>query len=457
MRVLLVSANQEKIPYPVTPLGLLYIAQSIQNQGVEVSILDLCFSNNISKDIKETLKSFKPDFIGVSIRNVDNLSFPGSVSYLPAIRNIVEFLKRNTDAPVALGGSAFSLFPEDILKFMNCELGIVGEGEVVFGRLLKEVDSGNYDFDTVDNLIRISGNEVSRNRLKCAMPENSVLSRDLVDNRLYAECGGMGNIQTKRGCKFKCSYCTYPFLEGSTYRLRQPEIIAEEVRLLKEKYGTNHVFFVDNVFNYPTEHAAAVCEAIIRENVEVGWSCFAYPHRLSGELLALMKKAGCTHIEFGSDALSDKILSKLRKPFSVDDIMYASAQCRKAGIKCAHYVIFGGPGETIDSLQHAFKNIGRLETNAVIAMIGIRIYPKTQLEELSIKEGIIPRQQNLLEPHFYLSPEIPVEAVLREVSEFTNTNSHCIVPGMGIRSSDRMFKALRKRYQEGPLWGYLRA
>ena len=454
-KVLLISANQEKNPYPVAPLGLLYIAHALKHNGLKVSILDLCFSKNIPIVIKDSIQSFKPNFVGVSIRNVDNLSFPASVSYLPEVKNVIRYVKANTKAPVVLGGSAFSLFPEGLLRLTGCSVGIVGEGEEAFIKLIKSINFNRDSLNVVPNLAWIKGNAFHQNNIKCLKSEDYVLERELINNSWYSKFGGMGNIQTKRGCKFRCSYCTYPFLEGSSYRLRKPEIIAQEMKALKTKYKINHIFFVDSVFNYPVDHAAAICEEILRKKINIAWSCFAWPHRTSGKLLELMKMSGCTHIEFGSDAFSEKTLAMLHKPFSVDDIMSISERCKKTGIKCCHYVIFGAPGEDRRTLEEAFRNLKQIKSTAIIAMAGIRIYPNTELQKISIREKIISSEDDLLEPRFYLSPKMPHKFLLNRVTEFARSMPNCVAPGLDIRSSGRMFETLRKHYPQGPLWGYL--
>jgi radical SAM superfamily enzyme YgiQ (UPF0313 family) len=224
---------------------------------------------------------------------------------------------------------------------------------------------------------------------------------------------------------------------------------------LEKKYAIPHVFFVDDVFTYPAEHALSICEALLNEKIEMKWSCFASPYGISKKLLIMMKKAGCTHIEFGSDALSDGVLSKMHKPFSVKDILKASRLCREIGIKCAHYIIFGAPGENCNSLKAGFDMIRKLNGDAIIAMIGIRIYPGTELEKLGVREGIIRDNADLLSPRFYLSSEISTDELLKKVTKFAHNSSYCIVPGLGIRSSEKMYSVLRKYYHEGPLWGYL--
>lgn len=451
--VLLVSVNREKNPYPVAPLGLLYIAHALRNHGFRVSILDLCFSNNIPRDIKAAVKSFVPDFVGVSIRNIDNLSFPKSISYLPEIKEIIRQVKSYTSAPVILGGSAFSLFPESLLRFTGCSMGITGEGEEAFVKLIKSIGSDR--LDRIPNLAWSKSGIFRQNKIVCLENKDYILGRDLIDNNLYMKFGGMGNVQTKRGCKFRCTYCTYPFLEGNHYRLRNPGIIAREIKELKNKYKINHIFFVDSVFNYPVDHAACICKEIIGKKINITWSCFAWPHHISAGLLELMRRAGCTHIEFGSDAFAENILTRLNKPFSINDIISVSKNCKKIGIKFCHYVIFGSPGEDKQTLKEAFRNLEMVKSTAIIAMLGIRIYPNTQLQKISIKENIIEPKDELLKPRFYLSKKISSKLLVNRVAEFARNTSNCVAPGLGIRSSERMFETLRKHYYQGPLWGYL--
>ncbi len=455
-RVLLVSANQEKNPYPVAPLGLLFIANALKAAGCSVSLLDLCFSEDVGADIKAKVLEVSPDLVGVSIRNVDNLTFPQTVSYLPVVKNIVDKIKAATTTPIVLGGSAFSLFPEKILNYMQCDFGILGEGEDAMSELLASFERKQQDFSNVNNLVWRRNGAVVTNRLKyLQISFDKALDYGFVDNERYMDRAGMGNVQTKRGCAFECSYCTYPSIEGRKYRLRSPQVVVAEMLSLQEQYNVQHVFFVDDVFTTPAEHAVAVCEALIDKDVKMRWSCFASPWKITRPLLELMKQAGCTHIEWGTDALSNRVLSRLRKPFHVEDAIWASRECHDVGIKCAHYIIWGAPGEDSSTLQEAFEAIRQLQGDAVIAMLGIRIYPGTELENTSIEDGITAADTDLLEPRFYLSRNIPVKELIDAVSGFARQNPQCVVPGLGIRSSEEMYAVLRKHYREGPLWGYL--
>ncbi len=155
----------------------------------------------------------------------------------------------------------------------------------------------------------------------------------------------MGNIQTKRGCPFTCVYCTYPAIEGRNLRVREAGEVVDEMKEAYFRHGIDYLFFVDDIFNFPEEHAVAVCEEMIRKDVRVDWTCFATPLGMSHEMAALMKKAGCKGIEFGSDSGAGKTLQSLGKSFTTDDIVHASECCRNVDLPFAHYIIMGGPGK----------------------------------------------------------------------------------------------------------------
>ncbi len=181
--ILLISANQEKNPYPVAPLGLLFIANALKTAGCSVSLLDLCFSEDVGSDIRAKVQEVSPDLIGVSIRNVDNLTFPQTVSYLPVVKNIVDKIKAATTTPIVLGGSAFSLFPEKMLNYMQCDFGILGEGEDAMSELLASLGRKQQDFSNVSNLVWRRDGAVVINQLKYLQTSfDKALDYGFVDN-----------------------------------------------------------------------------------------------------------------------------------------------------------------------------------------------------------------------------------------------------------------------------------
>lgn len=452
MDILLISVNNEREPYPVAPLGALCVAGAVRGEHA-VRVLDLCFAQDDESVLAEELALYSPQLIGISLRNIDNLTWSKSIFYLPRIRRITEAVKRHAKAPIVIGGTGFSLFPEEVLRYLDLEYGIVGEGEESFPAFAAAVASGG-SLDAVPNLCLLQNNRFRR-------PEVSYLQtiggpdRSLVDMGPYFELGGMGNVQTKRGCPFRCSYCTYPEIEGRTIRLREPGDVAAEIEELIDSYKARHVFFVDDIFNFPEEHAAAVCEEIIRRQLNIEWTCFATPMGMTAELAGLMKRAGCAGVEFGSDAGAEKTLDGLCKQFTVDDIAHAAEACRSGGLPQAHYIILGGPGEDAATVESTCSLFDRIRPTAVIALPGVRIYPHTELHRTAIRDGVVTADRNLLEPVFYLSPEIPAEDLLLMVEKHARSQPNWIVPALNIRCDAAMMSALRSMGKTGPLWNML--
>jgi radical SAM superfamily enzyme YgiQ (UPF0313 family) len=261
----------------------------------------------------------------------------------------------------------------------------------------------------------------------------------------------MANLQTKRGCPFSCIYCTYPILEGSRLRLREiPDIIAE-IRELVEQHGTRYLYFVDDIFNYPMDFAEKLCRAMIEAGLSINWSAFINPSFITPELLSVMVEAGCDAFEFGTDSGSPVMLRNMGKSFTVEDVRAASALCREHGVDFAHYILFGGPGETEETLLESFALMDEVEPTAVIGMTGIRIYPGTPLHRQALEEKIITPETSLLEPVFYLSPAVR-DSLCDLVTTEALKRKNWVVPGLEINMSDAMMSALRHFPVQGPLW-----
>src|SRR4030066_2526576 len=143
MKILLISVNRERIPFPVFPLGLAYIARALSEKGHRIEVLDLCFSQEISVDLNNSLRHFRPDLIGISLRNLDNLTYPTSISYLKEVEEVVGICRQSSSSRLVIGGSGYSLAPKELLQYLNVDFGIVGEGEEVFLQLIVSLERGD--------------------------------------------------------------------------------------------------------------------------------------------------------------------------------------------------------------------------------------------------------------------------------------------------------------------------
>ena len=259
------------------------------------------------------------------------------------------------------------------------------------------------------------------------MGELPLPAHDLCCYAGYVKRGGFVSVQTKRGCPFKCSYCIYPQLEGRRYRLRPPELVAEEIEKVATQSKMRDFFFVDSVFNDPRKHALAICAELSRRKLPIRWSAFCNPVGFDAELARAMAQAGCIGVEFGLDVATPKMLDALNKPFGQEEIRIALQAARDAGLSFAICLLFGGPGETWADVEETqvFLN-SCAPANAVFATYGIRVYEGTPLVKTAVSEGQLAPDHDLFEPAYYLSTglaeniEKKLDGIARRRAEWTS-------------------------------------
>lgn len=445
MKLLLISANRERSPYPVFPIGLAFLTPRLREAGHQLAALDLCFETDPPAAISAALADHAPDAVVISLRNLDNVTWPDSISYLDALREVVGLCKDR--ATVIVGGSGYSLMPVEILADCGADYGLVGEGEELLPRLLDCLASAEDPAGLPGVVVPGRATFLAPEPLSCI----GTPDRRLFDVARYLKEGGMANLQTKRGCPFSCVYCTYPLLEGERMRLRPVAEIIAELQELVEQHGVDYVYFVDDIFNYPPQFAEQLCQAMIEARLRINWSAFINPGFITTELLALMQQAGCDAVEFGTESGAPTMLHNLGKSFSIEQARAASQLCHDLGLDFAHYLMFGGPGETEQTVLESFRLMDELAPTAVIAMTGIRIYPRTQLEQIALADGSITPDTDLLQPVFYLAPAIR-ERLAGLVTHEAMQRKNWIVPGLEVNVSPAMLEAMRIFKVRGPLW-----
>jgi radical SAM superfamily enzyme YgiQ (UPF0313 family) len=457
LRVLLISANTEKLPDPVFPIGAAYMAAVAERDGHSVDTLDLCFLDGPRPTLDEKVREFRPEVIGISLRNLDSSSYPENTSYIDDYRRLVDAVRELTSSPIVLGGPGFTIMPTTILEVLGADVGVVGEGETAFPWILERLAAGEPIVSGPGMLCQ------AVNGGTCVTPVARIKHLDGAGVPLrrrfamdtYYERGGALNIQTKRGCYFECVFCSYPLIEGSKVRMRTPAAVAEEIRSVREECGVRHWFFVDNIFNMPIRHAKEICQELIDRRADIEWSAYLNPKFMDAELCDLMARSGCKAIEFGTDSGAPSMIANLKKEFEVEDLRRASRLCHEHHLKFCHSLIFGGPGETVESVGETIELMDDLRPTAVIAMTGIRILPGTGMVEIALADGQIDPDDNLLYPKFYIAPTLQDDLIER-IESYARSHSNWIVPGKGIRTNVEVLRRLRERKIKGQLWRLLR-
>ncbi|MEW6068524.1 MAG: lipid biosynthesis B12-binding/radical SAM protein [Nitrospirota bacterium] len=444
MRILLISPNRERLPDPVFPIGLAYVAGALHKAGHEVHVVDLCFAEDIEGMLKSSIQNFLPDVIGISMRNIDDVSYPRSISYISLYKSILNICKGSSDALIVAGGSGFTIMPLEFMSALDIDYGVVGEGETAVVDLMKYIQYGG---NIPQSIVTPDATDVMPCRNK-GWGDIRPLRR-LFNIKEYYEKGGMLNIQMRRGCPFNCIYCSYPRIEGKSIRVRSVQDIADEIEDIVEQTGVKHFFIVDSIFNHPREYALSFCNEIIKRGLKIEWNCYANPGLMDSGLIETMLKAGCSGIEFGTDSLVDEILENLKKGFKFNQIKKVSSLCKEHGLRFCHFIFLGAPNETLDDAKKNIERLSSLDADSSVIMVGIRIFPDTELFDLARHDLGIGRIG--LEPVYYISPKL-IGRIEQIVDEISLRHKNWVLPGFGINYSEKLQMLLRKSGIKGSLW-----
>jgi radical SAM superfamily enzyme YgiQ (UPF0313 family) len=430
MRVLLVSANREQYPSPVVPLGVLAVAGALRDAH-EVRIVDLCFEQDPPRALREAAAAFAPEVIGVGIRNLHTNSYDGTEGLVEEYRQIIAALRAASPAPIVLGGSGYSLQPERLLADLGADFGVAGEGERSFRALVDALARG-------ERPPRITAAAppppVVILRASRAHSDLDLLpppARDLVDPHYY-ELDGTDNVQTKRGCAFQCAYCDYPDLEGRKVRVRDPEVIADEVLARSRVPGVTHVFFVDSVFNVPRSHALAVCRALIARGSPLPWVCYGSPASFDDELVEAMARSRCLGVEVGSDTGTERMLERLRKPFTLAQIERTRELFVAHGLHDAHTFVLGALDETPAEVQETLDFVDRLSPDVAMFIAFMEDRETMTVHRARYRDEI-----------------------LRLLADEAPKRPGWVVPELGIRFGQRVSDYVRRAKLRGPSWLHL--
>ncbi|MFA5362106.1 MAG: lipid biosynthesis B12-binding/radical SAM protein [Candidatus Omnitrophota bacterium] len=441
MKILLISANIAATPYPVYPLGMSVIAGVLARAGHEVRQFDFLQEDRSPESLKNTAAEFQPAWVGISVRNIDNVNCANEQRYIDVVRDIVGVLKSSVNAPVVLGGTGFSVMPEEILAVTGADYGIVGEGEELVVEFAQAFAAGKLPAERISR---------ARRRLSGTSIEPALYDPRIM--KFYRASGNMANVQTKRGCVYKCAYCTYPVLEGEFIRARSASAVVDDIRGLIEEHGIKYLFFTDSVFNDDEGYYIRVLEEMRRRRVSVPWTAFFKPDGLNEEAVALMKETGLKAAEIGADAATDTTLKGLGKHFRFSDIAAANDIFVRSGVATAQYYMFGGPGETEGTVLEGIRNILSLPRTVSFVFMGIRILPGTALEKIALSEGLLKAGAPLLEPVYYIASSIGRIWLERVLRESFDTARSVIFPPDKYEST---LQFLHKLGYAGSLWEML--
>ncbi len=360
------------------PLGLAYIASSLENAGHEVEIIDAQVLGLSIEDITAQLKKFDPHLVGLT-------------AMTPTIQttlHIAEAVKKE-GVKIVLGGPHLNLFPDETLSFDYVDYGILGEGEETMVDLCSALESNKSVADIVGLASKDNGNTIIQpprivdNPSKLPWPAYHLLPMDL-----YSSIIGLHPVSTimgSRGCPFNCSFC-YKGPSDEKFRKRDPVDIVDEMEFLVKKFNLKEIMFYDDCM--PKEHVRAICEEILRRGLKIHWESPQRVNLVDPQLLKLMKKAGCRMLRFGVEQGDPEMMQVIEKKISLDMVKQAFRWAHEAGIDTFAYFIIGYLGETPETMKKTIALAKDINPRFVMFTKAVPL-PATKLHEESVEKGFI--------------------------------------------------------------------
>jgi len=404
LKVSIISTNRENFPQVSIPIGPACIASALRVQGHQVAILDLCFEPKVEEAIIAHLQRHAPEVVGISLRQIGNNELFYLRSYIKDTKSIVETVKKHSQAKIVIGGCGFTLFPEELLRYLELPYGIAGDGEIALPLFIRYLQ-GDGELGSIpgicywdDKSVVVNPPAKIRDVAGLAFP-----AYDLLDLQRYLADVPALPVEGKRGCELVCSFCPEGAKRGT--RLRTPKLVVDEMEFTAKEHGIRRFFFTDGVFNFPPDHALAICQELKERKLDVRWGADINPVGVTRQLVTAMQEAGCRNIALGIDTASEKMLQSYRKGFDKEDIIRTAKLLTEAEIRFAYWILFGGPGENLDTAQETIDFLQGV-SQPVFFRAGVRIFKGTELERQAREESVLQDNHDMLSPTFYLSKDL---------------------------------------------------
>jgi len=381
------------------PLGLGILASLLRGKGYKVRILDCeALRLNLEEAVREVF-SFSPDFAGIT---ASTLAIYSAAALAAALK------KRSLKLITILGGPHLTALSEETMDlFPQFDIGVIGEGELTLVELLQV-------FREKNNLAGVEGIVYRENGKAIKTPPRPFIENldtlpfpawDLYpDLKKYYRPSAFGfrklpctSLITSRGCPGRCSFCNQGGW-GRRYREHSAGYVINMVRLLYHKYGIRDLAIYDGTFGVNQKRLIDLCEMLIKEKLNLFWSCNFRVEMAKPEVLRLMKKAGCWGIAYGIESCSQDVLNFLQKDITPEKTAEVLRWTKEAGIISKGYIMIGTPIETARSFHKTLDSVLKLDLD-LLTVNSFTPFPGTLDYQRADSYGKFNRDWKLLNEH----------------------------------------------------------
>lgn len=400
------------------PINLAYLAAVLEKGGHEVTVID-CPALKIDHErLRAELVSFEPNVVGISSMT------PTIPSAFLSARVAKE---ASPDTKVVLGGLHATFMDEQILnEEAAVDVVVRGEGEQTMLELAQNL-SDSKSLRTVDGItfrsnkhtVRTPDRPCIQNLDELPRPAYRYFPLDMY--RLFGR--RVLPVVTSRGCPFNCSFCVTPGMFRSTFRMRSPKNVVDELEWLKDNWGAEAISFYDDMLTFDKQRIYEICEGIKSRKIDLPWDCQSRVDTVSREMVFKMREAGCEEIFFGVETGSQQILDTMGKKTSIEQNEKAIKWAKEAGIFVAISVVIGYPGETRYTIKQTLDFIRRVKPDDAFLCVatpspGSELY--TLIENKGWKMSPDWSLYDLSNPVFE-NPDLPSEEIRKIRKEFCNS------------------------------------
>ena len=381
-------------PYP--PIGCLYAVSMMRNLGHEVSFMDTMFAFG-PEEIILPLQQNQPDYFIIYDDGFNYLTKMCLTNMREAAFEMMKFAKQKGCTVLVASSDANDHFEKYLEE--GADFILLGEAEQTLVELISGLNNGNADFLSIPGLAFKQKEAVVRTAKRSVMKNLDELpfpAWDLVDIEAYRKIwlkhkGYFSlNMATTRGCPFKCNWCAKP-IYGNRYNTRSASHVVAELKMLKEQYAFDHIWFCDDIFGLKPGWVHEFANLIEKEGLQFQFKIQARVDLMLQEnYIVDLARAGCKNVWMGAESGSQKILDAMDKGTTVQQIFQATALLKKNGINPSFFIQFGYPGETREDIRKTIDMINQLlpyELGVSVAypLPGTVFYErvKTQLREKS--------------------------------------------------------------------------
>ncbi len=340
--------KEHKIMKPYPPLGQLYVSGYLNEQNIENHVFDTTFYSK--EDQLKFIKEKQPDIVAVYTNLMTKIEVVKLIKILKA-EAAYGFPK------IVLGGPDITYNLENYLK-SGAQYLIIGEGEETMAEL-HEAIVNKTDIKEVSGVAFLEEGAVIKTKPRVKMKDLSVLplpnrAAIPVDKYLktWKENHGMSSmtVSTQRGCPYTCKWCSTA-VYGQSYRRRPADQVAAELKMLKDDYSPDSIWFVDDVFTVSHKWLTAFHEEVLKQDAVIPFECITRAERLNDKILQLLKEAGCYRIWIGAESGSQKIIDAMDRRVDVDVVKEAIQKTNAMDMETGTFIMLGYPGEDLHDIN----------------------------------------------------------------------------------------------------------